>query len=53
LGYGQEELGVAADESLDKGISVSGLLGDRLAKGKRIAARLVVGQVEMVRGNGR
>jgi hypothetical protein len=52
LRYVQEELGVAADNSINEGISVCRLLGDRLAEGKRIAARFVVGQVQMVGGDG-
>jgi hypothetical protein len=48
----QEELGVAADNGLDQGIAVGGLLGDGLAEGEGIAASLVGGEVEVVSRDG-
>lgn len=46
----QEELGFAADNSLYKGIPVGGLFGDGLAEGERVAARLMVCEIQMVSG---
>lgn len=48
----QEELGLAADDSLDERVAVSGLLGDGLAERKGIAAGLGRGEVEVVGGDG-
>lgn len=48
----QEELGVAADGSLDEGIPVSRLLRDGLAESKGIAASVVAGKVEVVGSDG-
>lgn len=47
----QEEFGVAADGSLEKGIPVGGLLGDRLAECKGVAAGVSLCQVKMMGGN--
>lgn len=47
-GYSQEELGVAANDGSDQGVSVCRLLWDWLAEGKGITAGLVRGEVEVV-----
>lgn len=51
IGDLQEELGVAANNGLDQGISVCGLLRDRFAKCERVAASLVGRQIEVVSSN--
>lgn len=48
----QEKLGVSADDSLEQGIPVGGLLGDGLAECKGVAAGVGLGQVKMVSSNG-
>lgn len=48
----QEELGLAADGGLDERVAVRGLLGDRLAEGKGVAAGLGRREVEVVGGDG-
>jgi hypothetical protein len=47
----QEELGVTAHDRLDQSVSVSGLLGDGLAKSERVAAGLVGSEVEVMSGD--
>lgn len=44
----QEELGVAAHGSLDESVAVEGLLGNRLAKGKGVAAGVGLGEVQVM-----
>jgi len=48
----QEELGVAAHDGLQERIPVGWLLGDRLAKGKGVAACVGTCQVEVVSCDG-
>lgn len=51
IGDVQEELRVTADDGLQQGVAVSGLLGDGLAEGEGVAAGLGGGEVEVVGGD--
>jgi len=51
--YVQEELGVAADDGLEEGISILWGFGDGLAEGVGVDAADVSGEEEMVGGDGR
>lgn len=48
----QEKFRVAADDSLEQSVPVSGLLGDRLAECKRVAAGISLCQVKVMGSNG-
>jgi hypothetical protein len=48
----QEEFRVAAHDGLDQRITIGRLLGNRLAKCKRVTASIRISEVKVVSGNG-